>query len=321
MERQDWDGETPPEQVLPTPQGSIDLYPYGECTWWIADQWKKTFAGTPYENAAYYDRGTSNIQRHAKVHPELARKAGLRVDGTPRTRAYVVFKSDAVILRDGKETRPFLDFGHVAWVEKVEGSRIFVSQYNYPSYHAHSEQWFNVATVDVFISPPVDGTPNAKPADVSTGHTELSAYLASKGSPYAHVDITAHCDSAGITREQCRLLVAICGKESKHGTAYKNSKGRDASEGHDFHNCGGVKRGSWNREYPYDPSTGWWLVKFPDWDTYWREYPKGMKKGWFDKHADTANDLCWKYVGSPNVCEVSWVDGVNFFLSEIPQIT
>ena len=62
----------------------------------------------------------------------------------------------------------------------------------------------------------VDGEATAYPIAIPESfelnaeqNAELDAYLASKGSPYASVDIISSCDAAGISRSQCRLLIAI----------------------------------------------------------------------------------------------------------------
>lgn len=156
----------------------------------------------------------------------------------------------------------------------------------------------------------------------------LREYLLNKNSPYADIDIIAHCDAAKLDSHQCRLLLAICFAESDHGTDFtqtvkvKTADGgtrvinvndeRTDAEGKQLHNCSGTKRSSYNNQYPYDPNgTGWWIVKYPDWDTYWSVTTAGMKNSWFDKGGDSATVLCYKYVGNPNVCEQSWVQRVQ----------
>lgn len=288
-------------------------YPTNQCTDHVAREMEKRHGITTF----FFPR-PNNLVRDAKVWHE---QPGVRVLDAPKI-------GFPVQITGG----PFSKHGHVAVVEKVEGSRIYVSQSNYPDPLTYSEQWFD--TTDGLTYRYLDIAPVIEPS----GATPLATYLASKGSPYANVDIAGACNAAGITNDQCRLLVAICGKESNHGTQYARSikqaradgtsfmttdRGPEADrKGMEYANCAGVKRGSWNKQYPYSSGTdGWWLVKFPDWQTFWNEYARGMKKGWFDKQADEPSELCFQYVGSPTVCESSWLNGVNFFLSEIPQIT
>jgi hypothetical protein len=157
--------------------------------------------------------------------------------------------------------------------------------------------------------------------EAGTGRDALRAFLTERGSPYADVDVIGYCDAAGITRHQCRLLLAICGKESNHGKAYTNTNGRPKSEGLTYHNPCGVKSASWH-DYPYSGgSDGWWIAKFPSWDAFWRSFTAGQKKARFNKGTDTAQ-------GFANSCYVArcganrdWVNGVQSIYGKLPDLS
>jgi surface antigen len=42
-------------------------------------------------------------------------------------------------------------YGHVMWVEKVDGNRVYVSQYNYDWNGNYSEMWIDASKFDGFI--------------------------------------------------------------------------------------------------------------------------------------------------------------------------
>lgn len=174
-------------------------------------------------------------------------------------------------------------------------------------------------------SPPDAPGSTGEPTSGDPARDQLRAFLEAKGSPYAQVDVIGYCDAAGISRQQCRLLLAICGAESDHGTQYRNSKDHadEDARGRELFNCGGVKRGSWNKPYwdSYNPrETGWWLVRFPSWDVYWRLYTAGMKAGHFDQGRDTAGELCSVYVGGGSCGAKAWRGRVDRIAAQIGDL-
>ena len=147
----------------------------------------------------------------------------------------------------------------------------------------------------------------------------LQEYLTSKGSPYSHVDILGICEDSGVTLNECKLLIAICGEESQHGTVYRfaNRKRASFDDGDAHHNCGGIKAASWH-DQPW--ASGFSFVHFDSWDQYWNSVVPGMKKAWFDKGGNAPNILCYKYVGQQNVCESWWLNSVNSFIRDLSEI-
>lgn len=277
---QDWEGIAPPTASR---AGRGPDYPQGQCTWYVANEMLKRTGSDVW----FFPR-PNNLVRDAKIWHTMA---GIRILDGPRLGAVVQVTGLNANGRTEIERADFRAHGHVAIVEKIDGRRMYVSQSNWPQALTRSEQWF----------------------DLDDGHTyrflaeasDLAAFLGGKGSPYASVDVVGICDATGITREQCRLLLAICGQESAHGTRYAVPWGSES------HNCGGVKYGSWNKQYPYKAP----LTMFPDWPTYWREYAAGMKRAYFDKGAQTPEDFAPFYNAGDRR---AWIKGVRSIMKDIP---
>ena len=85
-----------------------------ECTSFAAFRVNKV-NGIPFNNSYLQKKG--NTWGHAKQWKAAAERAGIRVDGKP-----VV--GDVAWRGNGNH-------GHVAWVEKVEGTQVTVEEYNY----------------------------------------------------------------------------------------------------------------------------------------------------------------------------------------------
>jgi len=113
-------------------------YPPGQCTWFAAQR----FAEVTGSNALYFPRPNNRV-RHAKVWPQLAEEAGLTVRHEPKAGAVAVFLGGH-----------FTTYGHVGYVESIDGDTMRVSQHNWPHPLAFSIGVYNTSDADWFIYPP-----------------------------------------------------------------------------------------------------------------------------------------------------------------------
>lgn len=286
--------------------GLRDYDDRSQCTWYVAH-----FIYDTYGNTAYFFRGRKD-PRDARDFPRHHAALGGKSGSIPTVHSVLVTH----------EART----GHVAVVTAVHPDGSFtVSEKNFLGRGVVSERTLlpDDPVIRTFlyideVAPPepvVAESATVAPAASINGDPvkeQLRTYLTEKGSPYAEVDVIAHCDAAGITRNQCALLLAICGKESQHGTAYKNTKGRPKEEGYEFHNCAGVKGGASWHDFPYSGGKdGWWIAKFPDWDTFWQKFIAGQKKARFDKGRVTPYAFAAScYVGGC-ASNSNWIGGVT----------
>jgi hypothetical protein len=179
----------------------------------------------------------------------------------------------------------------------------------------------------VEVAPSVSLPPASLPdtpqtiVEATSARLRLRDYLYSVSSPYADVDVIGACDAAGISRHQCRLLLAICGQESNNGKVYRRASTHrlDNAAGVEFHNCAGVKGASWH-EKPYSVAGfDFYLAKFDSWDEWWTLFAAGQKKARFSKGCDTAP--CFAASGWLNGDRSGWIRGVRHFYAEIPDLT
>jgi surface antigen len=94
------------------------LYPIGQCTWWVA----RNRPDLPY----FPHHGGD-----AKNWPRSAKAAGFPVDGTPTAGDVAVFSEG----QSGAGT-----YGHVAYVKRVVGPTIWISEANFGQRHPGSER-------------------------------------------------------------------------------------------------------------------------------------------------------------------------------------
>lgn len=267
-----------PTEHRPLADGLRD-YDASQCTHYAAH-----FIYDTYDNTAFFFRRQSD-PRNARDFPRHHEALGGKSGSVPTVHSVLV-------TYEGRT-------GHVAVVTAVHQDGSFtVSEKNFLGRGVISERTLlgddPVIRTFLYIDEVAPAAPVVEPVAPSASidgdpvKEQLRTYLTEKGSPYAEVDVIAHCDASGITRNQCALLLAICGKESQHGTAYKNTKGRPKEEGYEFHNCAGVKGGASWHDFPYSGGKdGWWIAKFPDWDTFWQTFIAGQKKARFDKGRTT----------------------------------
>ncbi|GAA1072975.1 hypothetical protein GCM10009605_05770 [Nocardiopsis composta] len=103
----------------------------GQCTsfaaWRINDRlgvkFTNTYKGVSWGNAKDWD--------------DAAKKAGMKVDGKPKVGDIAVWNSGA--------------YGHVAYVAKVDGSKIVVEEYNKSKPRAYTKRTVSASSVDAFI--------------------------------------------------------------------------------------------------------------------------------------------------------------------------
>lgn len=119
----------------------------GQCVSWVA--WrinvsmgydpKKDGDKYPFTMAKYGVQGQGNgFQWKASMA-----KAGFKTDNKPKPGSVAWWDANVA---------PAGPMGHVGIVEKVEGNRVYVSQYNaYPRYLEYSEQWFEADKISGFI--------------------------------------------------------------------------------------------------------------------------------------------------------------------------
>ena len=147
----------------------------------------------------------------------------------------------------------------------------------------------------------------------------LTAYLASKGAPYANEDILNHCVQAQVSRMQCYMLVAISGAESSFGTQFRKKDSSGAivvanSEGQQKFNPVGLKGGGMT----YPTPDGFYIRPFQSWEDFWHQYPQIMKQGYFSRGGNTLASISKCYVAGDCVSiKSSWVNRSEQFLREI----
>jgi hypothetical protein len=108
---------------------------YGECTYW-ADQEFGRFTGGVY----------LNVLGPAYLWANEAQAGGWTVTATPEVDSVVVFPPG----EDGADKED----GHVAWVEQVSGSKIYVSEMHAPEKGVEDHRWYTVTPNLRFILAP-----------------------------------------------------------------------------------------------------------------------------------------------------------------------
>ena len=98
-----------------------------DCTSYVADRLNK--AGIDFNNS--YKKVAWGYAANWK---SAAKKAGLSVNGTPRKGAVAWFS-----------------YGHVAYVEKVDGKKIIISEYNYEPSYDHNRREINASSVSSYL--------------------------------------------------------------------------------------------------------------------------------------------------------------------------
>lgn len=171
------------------------------------------------------------------------------------------------------------------------------------------------------------GVTSSQEISLSTEETTLDstryqAYLTSKGSPFANVDIGLHCARAALNVDQCDMLVAISGSESSFGTKYRKldrttGKIVEANEeGKGKHNPVGIKGGG----ISYPTADGFYIRQFESWDDFWAQYTKIMKQGYFDRGGNSLAVISKCYVsGDCRLVKTGWTQRGEQFIAEIKQ--
>lgn len=124
----------------------LQLY---QCTWYIATQtkWKDNLEWLPDSNA------------HAKLWDEYGRIGGLSVDNSPKI-------GDIVVLEPGCYGAN-KDFGHVAYVEEVNGNTVRISEYNGAVSNQYSERNLDANSCAMsFIHWPENQETTSTPTDI-----------------------------------------------------------------------------------------------------------------------------------------------------------
>ena len=101
----------PPPVGIYSPAGAAHRFPWGQCTWWVAQQRKIVFRG------------------NAKEWPRNSRAAGHTTGQTPMVGAVIVTTESW--------------YGHVGYVEKVEGNKVYFSEMNYAGLGIVSRRWMS----------------------------------------------------------------------------------------------------------------------------------------------------------------------------------
>lgn len=149
--------------------------------------------------------------------------------------------------------------------------------------------------------------------------SKLTAYLVSKGAPYAQENILEHCAQAQVSRLQCYMLVAISGAESSFGTQFKKKSATGNivvanEEGKQKFNPVGLKGGG----FSYPTPDGFYLRPFQSWQDFWHQYPQIMKNGYFNRGGSTLVAISKCYVGGDCASiKPDWVNRSEQFLHEI----
>ncbi len=153
----------------------------------------------------------------------------------------------------------------------------------------------------------------------ATEKVKLTAYLNTKGAPYANENILGNCADAEVSRIQCYMLIAISGAESSFGTQYRKKDNSGAivvanAEGQKKFNPVGLKGGGLS----YPTPDGFYIRPFNSWQDFWQQYPRIMKQGYFSRGGNTLAIISKCYVAGDCVStKPSWVNRSEQFLKEI----
>lgn len=171
----------------------------------------------------------------------------------------------------------------------------------------------------------------------------LTAFLQSKGSPFADVDVLQYGREAGLTEQQTALLLGISLRESDWGKDYTSTRNgyRESvpEMGAIYHNPVGIKRcvereitmpsgaldGSTMQVMTECPdknripdSNGMWIQKYDSYEQFWRTYTIQMKKGYFDRGGTTPETISKCYVqGDCKVVKDDWAATVTQGMNEV----
>jgi peptidoglycan hydrolase CwlO-like protein len=125
-------------------------YPYAnECPWNLDAHETGTGWGLVCECVSYtgwkfyeYSGYSPSYWGNANMWPGSARSRGFTVSETPRVNSVAVMMGGA--------------YGHVAWVEAINGDKLYISQYNYlinGQWGEYSEMWISASAFDLYIYP------------------------------------------------------------------------------------------------------------------------------------------------------------------------
>jgi peptidoglycan hydrolase CwlO-like protein len=125
-------------------------YPYAnECPWNLDAHETGTGWGYVCECVSYtgwkvyeYSGYSPSYWGNANMWPGSARARGFTVSETPRVNSVAVMMGG--------------QYGHVAWVEAINGDKLYISPYNYlinGQWGEYSEMWINASAFDVYIYP------------------------------------------------------------------------------------------------------------------------------------------------------------------------
>lgn len=158
------------------------------------------------------------------------------------------------------------------------------------------------------------------PVSWSPGNTRYKGVLQQANSPYSEVPIETYCRVAGITIDQCDILVGICQAESGNGIQYRrldretNTIVSANSTGKQVYNCAGLKGGG----ISYPTEDGWYIRQFKSWDDFWSQFPFIMKQGYFDRGGNTPEIISKCYVrGDCSTIKWEWVGRVKDLINKL----
>lgn len=110
-------------------------FPEGQCTWFVAEEWKRLYGDD-------ITRFVSPYPRDGKTFPQLLGNEGYVVDTIPSVGSIAVF-TDGV----------FAEYGHVGIVRAIYGDTLRIKQSNYPDALQISEQDYDVKRATAYIHP------------------------------------------------------------------------------------------------------------------------------------------------------------------------
>lgn len=158
------------------------------------------------------------------------------------------------------------------------------------------------------------------PTSYSPDNLRYKGVLQQANSPYSEVPIETYCRVAGITVEQCDILVGICQAESGNGTQYRrldretNTIVSANSTGKQVYNCAGLKGGG----ISYPTEDGWYIRQFKSWDDFWSQFPFIMKQGYFDRGGNTPEIISKCYVsGDCRTVKPEWASRVKNLINKL----
>lgn len=167
--------------------------------------------------------------------------------------------------------------------------------------------------------PEVSDVPGASDRRIYNEY-KLSLFLEEVGSPFANADIYPLARQHGLTEEQLIFLMGITFQESNFGKYFVNTYNQPAQEiGLTYHNPAGNKNYSktlegcpLNRSYPDENKMD--FKKYESWNQFFDCYFRQMKAAYFDKGADTPDEVSKFYLTGD---ATNWVNGVTDGMKQI----